>query len=74
MPQPGPLLSAAAAEEQIVIDLVVRGRALSIKYSHRRAFQPYYDGRVCVVGENVSPKSISLPPKIGRPIEGIADF
>jgi hypothetical protein len=68
MPGPLALLSTAATEEEVVIDLVISRGSFAIKNGSRRSLQADDDGRVCVVGENMSTKAVTLPSEIGTSI------
>ena len=74
VPGPGALLGAAAAEEEVVVDLVVGGRAISVKHGGRCALQPDHDGRVGLVGPHVPTEAVALPAEVDAAVEGLADF
>ena len=57
-------LSAAAAEEEIVVDLVVGSRLRTIEDSRRCSFQAYDNGGVLRVGKDVSAQAVRLPAKV----------
>jgi hypothetical protein len=57
-PQVLAALTAAAAEEQVVVDLVVCSRLGAVEHGGRRALQAYDDGRVLGVGEDVASQTV----------------
>lgn len=54
-------LATAATEEQVVIDLIIRCGASSVKKSRGCAFQGYHNRAVGFVGIDVSTKAVGLP-------------
>lgn len=67
-------LTAATAEEQIVVDLVIRGRLGAVEHGRRGALQSYDDRRVLRIGEDVSTQTVCLPPKIFGVVEASIDI
>ena len=67
-------LATAAAEEEVVIELVSRGRAVSIKDSWRCALQANNDGLVVLVRKDVASQSVSFPTKALRLVEALCDI
>ena len=63
---PGPLalLAAATAEEEVIVDLIVRRSPRAVPDGRRRALDADDDGRVVLVGEDVAPEAVVLPAKV----------
>jgi hypothetical protein len=74
VPCPWPLLSAATAEEQIVIEFVIRGRSIAVKYGGGCALQPDDNCRVVLISPNMPSQTVSLPAKVVSPIKRPADI
>jgi hypothetical protein len=74
MPGPLPLLGTTTTEEQVVVDLVIRGRPVTVKNSRRRTLHADDNSAVGFVGPDVAAEAIRLPAKIGRPIVRAADI
>lgn len=64
VPRPLSLLSAAATEEQVIINLVVGCCAVSVKDSGRRSLETDDDGGIGLVGPDMATQAIRLPAKI----------
>ncbi len=54
-------LATAAAEEEVVVDLVVRLRSTTVVRGRRSALDRYDDGRVPLLGKDMTPQSIGFP-------------
>lgn len=65
-------LATAAAEEQIVVDLVVGRGFRSVEHGRRCALQPDDNRRVLGIREDVPSQAIRLPPKVFRVVEATA--
>jgi hypothetical protein len=68
-PQVLAALTAAATEEEVVVDLVVGGRLGAVEHGGRCALQADDNRRVLRVGEDVPSQSVRLPPKVFCVIE-----
>lgn len=67
------VFAAAASEEQIVVDLIVRGGA-TLEERDRGAFETYDDGGVLRIGENMATEPITFPTEVLRVIEAAFDI
>lgn len=72
VPRPLALLSTTAAEEEVVILLVVCRGSFSVENGSRGTLQPNDNGRVGLIGENVTSQSILFPTKVGTSVERLA--
>lgn len=72
--RPRGLLSAAAAEEQVIVDLVVGRRAISVKHSGRGPLQSDDDSRVILVSPDMTTQTVSFPAKVSAPVERLANI
>jgi hypothetical protein len=66
-------LATATTEEQVVIGLVIRRGASSIKHSRRSALQGNHNGAIGFVGIDMSSKSVLLPSKAVGVVESAVD-
>lgn len=69
VPRPLPLLSAAAAEEQVVVNLVVGCCALAVKDGRGCPLEADYDGGVGLIGPDVTTQAVRLPTKVEASVE-----
>lgn len=74
VPRPLALLGTTAAEEQVIVFLIVRRGAFAIKNSWRCAFETDHDSRVGFISPNMATQTISLPTEILCSIEWFANF
>lgn len=73
---PGPLslLSAAATEEQVVVNLVVRGGTVPVKDSGRCALESDDNCRVGLISPDMATEAVGAPSEVGASVERLANF
>lgn len=72
-PQIIPALATAAAEEEVVVDLVVDLSSATVVDGARRALEGHDDGRIGLVGKDMTAQSIRFPAKAVRVIVATLD-